>query len=129
MNEISAPCAFSPIFSATALAARVPPEDVRVMTYNIHQGFDARPSPTAPAIADVIEEANADLVALQEVNRGANIAGGADLVAYLRWRFPDHHVVFAPSYTNVMGNAIISRYPTLNWGWAHYPPPADDPDP
>ncbi|HUF67129.1 MAG TPA: endonuclease/exonuclease/phosphatase family protein, partial [Longimicrobiales bacterium] len=100
-----------------------PPQDVRVMTYNIHQGFDQRPSPTAPAIADVIEQADADLVALQEVNRGANIAGGADLIAYLRWRFPDHHVVFAPSYTNVMGNAIISRYPILDWGWAHYPPP------
>jgi endonuclease/exonuclease/phosphatase family metal-dependent hydrolase len=98
------------------------PSSLRVMTYNVHQGFDARLSPSMPEIADLIERADADLIALQEVHRGANVAGGADLIAYLDCRFPDHHILFGPSYTRVMGNAILSRYPIIDWGWEFYPP-------
>jgi endonuclease/exonuclease/phosphatase family metal-dependent hydrolase len=110
-----------PTADAGANEQRVPGE-IRVMTYNLHQGYDELAIPSAPALANVIAEADADLIALQEVHRGANIAGGADLIAYLRWRFPDYDIVFGPSYTSVMGNAIMSRYPIREWGVGQYPP-------
>jgi endonuclease/exonuclease/phosphatase family metal-dependent hydrolase len=110
-----------PLSDVTATDERDPGE-IRMVTYNVHQGYDERAMPSAAALADVIAEADADLIALQEVHRGANIAGGADLISYLRWRFPDYDIVFGPSYTSVMGNAIMTRYPIREWGIGQYPP-------
>lgn len=97
------------------------PAELAVLDYNIHQGLDTWSVPALPAIADLIEASGADLVALQEVNRGWNISGGVDAVAYLRWRLPQYHLVYGPMHSDLFGNAILSRYPIRDWGWERYP--------
>lgn len=101
--------------------AAAPREGVRVLDYNIHQGIDRFGVPGMAAIAEVIEGADADLVALQEVNRTWDIAGGVDNFAWLRWRFPGHTAVYGPMHGDFFGNAILSRFPVKEWGWERFP--------
>lgn len=95
-------------------------KELRVLDYNIHQGIDRYGVPSVAGIAEVIERAQADLVALQEVNRGWDIAGGVDNFAWLRRRFPAYEAVYGPMHADHFGNAILSSYPIKEWGWARY---------
>ncbi|MEX2284776.1 MAG: endonuclease/exonuclease/phosphatase family protein [Gemmatimonadota bacterium] len=79
------------------------------MTYNLHQGYDAAALPAMQRIANEIGSTDADIVAVQEVHRGWDLLGGADLIAYLRWRWPEYHVVFT-STNGLWGSAILSRF-------------------
>lgn len=96
-------------------------QEIRVLNYNIHQGVDRFGVPNVAAVADVIAASNADVVALQEVNRGWDVSGGVDTLAYLRWRFPTYRAVFGPMHAEHFGNAILSRHPVVDWGWARFP--------
>lgn len=88
---------------------------IRVMSYNLHQGFGISGSQDLEAIARTIEEAGADLVALQEVSRGWVINGSTDMLVWLgrRLRMP---YVWGPAADAVWGNAILSRRPIAAWG-------------
>ena len=83
---------------------------VRVMTYNIHQGFDAYGRHGLEAIAGVIEAENPDVVALQEITRGWLINGSVDTLVWLSQRLGMDYV-FGPAGDAVWGNAVLSRYP------------------
>lgn len=87
---------------------------LRIITYNIHQGFDAVGAPGMQQIVDEIAALNPDVIALQEVNRGWTFVGGADLVAYLRHRFPDYELHFVPVNGALWGVAMMSRLPMKN---------------
>jgi len=89
---------------------------LRVTTYNIHMGFDALGVPDPPAVARVIETLDPDIIALQEVGRGWNVNGGAELFAWLRWRFPQYQAVYGPINGDLWGNAILSRVPISDQG-------------
>jgi endonuclease/exonuclease/phosphatase family metal-dependent hydrolase len=62
-------------------------------------------------IAGEIERTNADVIALQEVGRGWTFVGGADIVAYLKSRFPDYEMHFIPVNGQLWGTALLSRLP------------------
>ena len=102
-------------------ASRHPPassrgsDQLRLMTYNVHQGYDAFALPAMQRIASEMAATDADVIALQEVSRGWNLLGGGDLIAYLRWRFPDHRAVFT-STNGLWGSAILSRAPLQSSG-------------
>ncbi len=96
------------------------PAELKIFNYNIHQGLDTWSVPSIQAIADTIEDSGADLVSLQEVNRGWNLSGGTDTVAYLRWRFPGYYIIYGPMNGDLWGNVIMSRYPVKEWGTGHY---------
>ena len=83
---------------------------VRVMTYNIHQGFDAYGRHGMEALAQVIEAENPDVVALQEVTRGWLINGSVDTLVWLSQRLGMAYV-FGPAADFVWGNALLSRFP------------------
>ncbi len=83
---------------------------VRVMDYNIHQGFNIKGYLDLESIARVIERSGADVVSLQEVSRGWVINGSADTLAWLSDRL-DMDYIFMPASDAVWGNAILSRYP------------------
>src|SRR5690606_6980259 len=55
----------------------------RVATYNIHAGKDASQRPNLDRVAAVIDSLGADIVLLQEVDRGTERSGGVDQVAEL----------------------------------------------
>lgn len=83
---------------------------VRVMSYNLHQGFDMDGYLAIRDLADAIKAQGPDIVALQEVSRGWVIDGAFDMLPWLS-RELDMSYVWAPAGDSVWGNAILSRYP------------------
>ena len=86
------------------------PLSFTVMTYNVHQGYDAFDIAGLDRTADTIEHEAPDVVVLQEVVRGWLIDEQHDVLGYLsaRLRMP---YVFGPNIGDLYGNAILSRYP------------------
>lgn len=96
---------------------------VRVMTYNLHNGFNTEGRLDLEALARVIEDSGADVVALQEVSRGWLIWGGVDMLTWLSQRL-DMPYVSGPTGDAQWGNAILSRYPLIDT--RTFPLPPDD---
>lgn len=111
----------TPPAAATAPAADV----VRVMTYNVHQGFNTAGRLDPESLARVIESESPDIVALQEVSRGWLVTGGLDLFDWLARRL-GMNGVFAGTADAQWGNAILSRY-RLSYADRHALPPAELP--
>jgi endonuclease/exonuclease/phosphatase family metal-dependent hydrolase len=88
---------------------------VRVMTYNLHQGFDTKGRLGMEALARVIEESGAEVVALQEVSRGWYINASLDMLTWLSRRL-NMPYIFGPTADPLWGNAILSRYHVLEHG-------------
>jgi len=85
------------------------PLTFRVMTYNVHQGFDAGDIPALDRIADTISHEAPDVLVLQEVVRGWLIDDQHDVLAYLAGRLGMGYV-YGPTVGDLYGNAILSRY-------------------
>ena len=83
---------------------------VRVMSYNLHQGFDTHGRHSVNELAEVIEAEQPDIVALQEVSRGWVINGSVDVLVWLSQRLGMDYV-WGPATDSVWGNAVISRFP------------------
>ena len=83
---------------------------VRVMSYNLHQGFGLDGALVISQQADVIKEQKPDIVALQEVSRGWVLDGSFDMLVWLSRRL-DMPYVWGPAADSVWGSAILSRYP------------------
>jgi endonuclease/exonuclease/phosphatase family metal-dependent hydrolase len=83
---------------------------VRIMSYNLHSGFDVAGRLDLEAIAQTIESEQADVIALQEVSRGWLIDGSVDMLAWLSQR-SNMPYVWGPTADPFWGNAILSRYP------------------
>lgn len=98
---------------------------VRVMTYNLHNGFNTQGYLDMEAIAQVIEDSHPDIVALQEVSRGWVISGRLDMLTWLSQRLHLPYV-FGPTADPYWGNAILSRYPIVEYA-EHDLPPRDLP--
>jgi len=87
---------------------------VRVMTYNLHNGFNTEGYLGMEDIALVIESQDPDIVALQEVSRGWVISGRLDMLSWLSRRL-DMPYVSGPTADPFWGNAILSRYPIVDY--------------
>ncbi|UCG82842.1 MAG: endonuclease/exonuclease/phosphatase family protein, partial [Dehalococcoidia bacterium] len=94
---------------------------VRLMTYNLHNGFNAEGYLNMEDLALVIEEADVDIIALQEVSRGWVISGRLDMLSWLSQRL-EMPYVFGPTADPFWGNAIISRYPIVEYSNYDLPP-------
>jgi len=86
-------------------------DSVRIMHYNIHQGFNIDGYLDLESIARVIEQNGADIVCLNEVSRGWLINGSCDNYLWLADRLGMEYRVFMPASDLIWGNAILSRYP------------------
>src|SRR5947207_1141775 len=123
------PIALVPIAVAVPLLALVlapgppPVADPRntftVMTYNIHQGFNAGQVPSLDALVEVISHESPDVLVLQEVVRGWMIDGQHDRRAVLSERLAMPYV-FGPNIGDLYGNAILSRYPMTDVRRIHF---------
>ncbi|RME47181.1 MAG: endonuclease, partial [Chloroflexi bacterium] len=96
---------------------------VRIMTYNLHNGFNTDGFLGMEALARVIESEQPDVVALQEVSRGWVIAGSLDMLTWLSQRLGMSYVS-GPTAGPLWGNAILSRLPIREYQ-AHALPPRD----
>ncbi len=106
---------------------RIPPETsqpngfpVKVMTYNIHSGYNVDGSQDFEAIARVIEDSGADIIGLQEVSRGRLMDGAVDMTTWLSRRL-EMQVLFLGTGEPTWGNALLSRYPIIESGEGNLP--------
>lgn len=103
--------------------AAVPGEGfpTRIMTYNLHNGFNTNGYLDMEAIAQVIDNSAPDIVALQEVSRGWLVNGRLDMLTWLprRLNMPG---VFGPTTGPYWGNAILSRYQIVDYTLHELPP-------
>lgn len=100
-------------WAAAAGCASNQPFTLRVLTYNIHHGEGMDGRIDLERIAAVIRDCDADLVALQEVDRGVQRSGQLDQPATLA-ALTGMQAIF---YKNIdhqggeYGNAVLSRLP------------------
>ena len=102
-------------------------QEMKLVTYNIHYGFGRDGHNDLDRIAAAIEDA--DVAALQEVERYWPRSGMVDQVALLAKRLPDHWIAFGPmidvfspagypgdvgTARRQFGNAIFSKFPLLS---------------
>ncbi len=88
------------------------PTQLRLTTYNIHQGFDLHGLPSLEQIADVLESHQPDVIALQEVPRGWVVNGSVDALSWLTQRL-EMHSAWGPAADDFWGNAVLSRFPIV----------------
>ena len=96
-----------------AVALAESPQTLRVLVYNIHHGAGTDGKLDMERIAGVIERAEPDLVALQEVDRGTRRTEGIDQPAVLG-EMTGLHAAFGKAIDyqgGDYGQAILSRFP------------------
>lgn len=104
------------------------PQRIRVVSYNIHHGTTADEHPSLLQIASVLDQLDADLISLQEVDmnlpRSQRVKQAAMLAKTL-----DMGYVFgeAMHYGNgKYGNAVLSRFPIKNYHLHKMPDSSED---
>jgi endonuclease/exonuclease/phosphatase family metal-dependent hydrolase len=121
------PCLTACALVALAVACHTGPEvrgpqTLRILTYNIHHGEGVDGRLDLERIANLINEHQPDLVALQEVDRGVARTQGRDLPAELS-RLTGLHVAFSKNIDHQggeYGNAILSRQPIVTTTNRHF---------
>jgi endonuclease/exonuclease/phosphatase family metal-dependent hydrolase len=110
---------------ATARRSGAPPEasELTVLVYNVHAGKDAAGRDNLRRVSDVVKSAAADIVLLQEVDKGTRRSGGVDQPSEYA-RGTGYHVAFARSLDydgGEYGIAILSRWPIRRDTTIHLP--------
>ncbi len=117
------------VVSFAAVSPRAVPREaggpVRVVTFNIHKGFDTRGRLDLEALAEAIEAERPDVVALQEVSRGQMADGCVDMASWLSRRL-GVPCVYTPSGARLWGQAVLTGLPVLREEH-HLLPPFDLP--
>jgi endonuclease/exonuclease/phosphatase family metal-dependent hydrolase len=88
------------------------PDDgtLRLATYNIHYGYDAKWHFNLDAMAEAIEEAGVDAIALQEVDTGRMTSYCVDDALYLARRLR-MNVAYLPTVEHLTGIAVLYKGP------------------
>jgi endonuclease/exonuclease/phosphatase family metal-dependent hydrolase len=126
------PAALALLLAACAAPAPAPaPESapLRVLVYNVHAGRDAERADNLARVAGVVRKTGADLVLLQEVDRGTERSGRVDQVAELARR-TGMHGVFGKALDFQGGDygvALLSRWPLAEDTLLHLPGDAPEP--
>jgi endonuclease/exonuclease/phosphatase family metal-dependent hydrolase len=95
----------------------------KVLVYNVHAGKDAGGKDNLQRVADVVREADADVVLFQEVDKGTRRSGGVDQPAEYAKR-TGYHVAFGRSLDydgGQYGIAVLSRWPIRRDSAIHLP--------
>src|SRR5581483_7909772 len=91
----------------------------RLMTYNIHQGFDAGQIPSLDPLVEVIAAESPDVLCLQEVARGWMIDEDHDALSVLAERLGMRYT-WLPAIGDLYGDAILSRFDMTDVQRVHY---------
>jgi len=106
----------------TARNATQTPSSFRVMTYNIHHGEGLDGKVDLERIASLIKTEGADIVALQEVDRGVARTARRDLATELAV-LTGMTAVFSNNFHfqgGEYGNAVLTKFPVRRWTNHHY---------
>jgi len=98
------------------------PTRFRVMTYNIHHGAGLDGKVDLLRIAQLIKEQGADVVALQEVDKGTQRTARRDFPEELA-ALTGMTCVFSNNYAfegGEYGNAVLTKFPVKHWTNLHY---------
>jgi endonuclease/exonuclease/phosphatase family metal-dependent hydrolase len=112
----------APSPSRQAGGTRETPRAFRAMTYNIHHGEGADGRIDLERIASVIRREQADLVALEEVDKGVERTSRRDLPGELS-ALTGMACLFANNFSyqgGEYGNAILTRFPVKRWTDTYY---------
>jgi endonuclease/exonuclease/phosphatase family metal-dependent hydrolase len=114
------------VAAGCASARRAAPtsrHELRVLVYNIHAGKDAAGGDNLARVADLVRSTSADVVLLQEVDRGTERSGRVDQPAALARR-----TGFSPAFGRTLdyqggeyGIAVLSRWPIVATDVVHLP--------
>jgi len=114
-------CALFLLFSLAAISC-AEARTIRVMSYNIHVGIGMDKKLDLARIAAVIKRERAEIVGLQEVDRGVERTGRVDQIVRLA-RLTGMDYVFAPNLRyqgGWYGVAILSRFPIVSFEHRRY---------
>lgn len=102
------------------------PSSIRVMTYNVHQGFSAGGISDAQRIADNVRLLNPDILGLEESDTVRITSGGLDLVNYLASTLGYNVAYGPPTSVQTYGVSILTRFPIRDWNYTLLPSPGDN---
>ena len=106
---------FAQTSSTQSLAPGRPPDQLRVLSYNIHHGAGTDNKIDLGRIARVIQSVDPDLVMLQEVDRNVRRSGNVDQANQLA-KLTNLQAVFGPNIDlqgGQYGNALLTRLPLI----------------
>ena len=105
------------LLGTTACALRtepaVEPRPLRVLVYNVHAGKDAAGTDNLERVAELVRQTGAELVLLQELDRGTQRSGRVDQPARLA-ALTGMHAAFGKTLSyqgGEYGVALLSRWP------------------
>ena len=99
--------------SCASATRSTPPDELRVLVYNIHAGKDAAGVDNLERVAALVRDTKADVVLLQEVDRLTTRSGNVDQLAELERR-TGFHGAFGKTLDYQGGDygiALLSRWP------------------
>jgi len=122
-------CSATPSNRAEGQETSTGPRTLRVLTYNLHHGEGTDGVLDLERIARLIEGADVDLVALQEVDRGCERTGGVDQLGWLAGRL-EMELSFAKFMDyegGEYGLGVLSRLPIVEAWTIELPPGPREP--
>lgn len=111
--------AVATILGAAVVAARpgAPPSSqtsLRILTYNIQQGYNRDGLRDHDGQLALIRDVDADIIGLQESDTARIAGGNADVVKYLADRLDLHSYYGPKTVPGTFGIALLSKYPIEN---------------
>jgi endonuclease/exonuclease/phosphatase family metal-dependent hydrolase len=92
-------------------AGPAPGEALRVCTYNVQQGYDARGQRNVEGQLALLRRIDADVLGLQESDTSRAAGGNDDLVRYMADRLGMYSYYGPSTVAGTFGIALLSRYP------------------
>jgi endonuclease/exonuclease/phosphatase family metal-dependent hydrolase len=89
----------------------VPKGEIKIMTYNIQQGYDQAGAKNLDGQLAVIQKIDPDILGLQESDTARIANGNVDVVRYFADRLGMHSYYGPTTTTGTFGIALLSKYP------------------
>jgi endonuclease/exonuclease/phosphatase family metal-dependent hydrolase len=95
------------------------PASIKVVTFNIQQGFDIEGNLNFSGILTDLRNIDADIIGLQESDTCRISSGNGDIVRFLANKLRMYSYFGPKTVTGTFGIALLSKYPILN-AQTHY---------
>ncbi len=100
--------------SARPVAPSQPARTLKVFTYNLQQGYSKTGNKNYRGQLAVLQQADADVIGLQEMDTNRIAGGNSDIVRYFADRLNYYSYYGPKTVTGTFGIALLSRYPIQN---------------